>query len=46
MILSFKNNELSYEFINIPYAYLNTINANNVSSNTSKEKIISWIGRK
>ena len=46
MILSFKDNELSYEFINIPYAYLNTINANNVSSNTSKEKIISWIGRK
>ena len=46
MILSFKDNELSHEFVNVPYAYLNTINANNVSSNNCKEKMISWIGRK
>ena len=39
------NEDLSYEFVNVPYAYKNTINDANVSDNNCSQKIMKWIGK-
>ena len=45
MIIDLNDKEHPYEIINVPYAYKNSINDENVSSNNCKQKIINWIGK-
>lgn len=40
------NEDLTYEFVNVPYAYKNTINDANVSDNNCRQKIMTWVSKK
>lgn len=45
MIIYTEDGELKQEYVSIPYAYKNSVNDANISTNNSREKIINWISK-